>query len=154
MVGSDWNLKPGWRKEAWSDLSGSHNKCAPIPLMYVMLYQNTAPWINTAPTAPAMDRGSLPSSVTRTKGLWDSWPSVLARASRGWLLPRRWSGVMFSPADPRDRCAGRPQQHTLAGFPGSRPAEPRHTKTARASSSLLSSPPSSPQSCFLLYFLT
>lgn len=39
----------------------------------------------------------------------------------GWLLPRQWSGVMLSPADPHDRCAGRPQQHTLAGFPGCHP---------------------------------
>lgn len=55
----------------------------------------------------------LPSSVTHTKGLWDCWPSVLA-----------WApvvGVMLSPADPRHRCAGAPQQHTLAGFPGCRP---------------------------------
>lgn len=46
----------------------------------------------------------------------------LGMGPRGWLLPRRWSGVMFSPADPHDRCAGRPQQHTLAGFPGLHPA--------------------------------
>lgn len=55
----------------------------------------------------------------------------------GWLLPRRWSGVMFSPADPRDRCAGRPQQHTLAGFPGFHPAEPG---TPKQHASLLSFP--------------
>lgn len=37
-------------------------------------------WFNTDPKALAMDWRPLPSSVTRTKGLWDCWPSVLAWA--------------------------------------------------------------------------
>lgn len=41
---------------------------------------HTPPWINTDPKALAMDWRPLPSSVTRTKGLWDCWPSVLAWA--------------------------------------------------------------------------
>ncbi len=41
---------------------------------------HTPPQINTDPKALAMDWRPLPSSVTRTKGLWDCWPSVLAWA--------------------------------------------------------------------------
>lgn len=84
---------------------------------------------------------------------------------RGWLLPRRWSGVMLSPAEPRDRCAGRPQQHTLAGFPGCHPelqtptqhgsplfsssSSPLDTSFLPLFSQLLNSSPSSPFSFFL-----
>lgn len=41
---------------------------------------DTPPWIHTDPKALAVDCRPLPSSVTRTKGLWDCWPSILAWA--------------------------------------------------------------------------